>query len=457
MTEESVETGYAECLRAVHLQALILVENLQTLVAQEPKERLPLLRALIGQVQEVVEFAEEGTDPATADKKHPAPTLRQLQEFGRLLRDKRNAAGFSRVQLARKAKTSDATIKFIETARHPPSRATLIRLISVEALKLSWGEVPGTFPPPAAEPTTLTAPPQVISELNCLVTQTFDPLHRVVELGRFLNGAGGHVEQTNAYLDYQSAAGYLAVIQQSAVAASLRASTPLAEAARRIVAASGLVGLNVIALGAGDATLEVRLVQHLLEETRAANIELCLLDISQPLLAYGQKHAAETLAGNPKVQVWGMQCHFDDLPLYSGLVYGAEKRQQQRRVFCMLGGTLADLDNEPRFFQHALPHCSRGDLLLLDMQIARGAAGKSRRDQEARQTMGRWGDASRVGVAEWANLAALQGCVQGRLSLEPGHALSASRQLRAGRDCNGPFTFRGRASVLHVPVPALRA
>lgn len=72
-------------------------------------------------------FLTEGKSPAAANKKTPALTHKQLQEFGKLLRDKRNAAGLSRVQLARRAKLSDATIKFIESARHPPSRATLIR------------------------------------------------------------------------------------------------------------------------------------------------------------------------------------------------------------------------------------------------------------------------------------------------------------------------------------------
>ena len=103
------------------------------------------------------------------------------------------------------------------------------------------------------------------------------------------------------------------------------------------------------------------------------SIELCLVDVSQPLLACGQKHAAEALAGIPQVHVWGMQCHFHELPLYSRLLYGAEKRPRRRRLFCMLGGTFANLDHEPRFFQHALPHCARGDPLLLDLQLARGA------------------------------------------------------------------------------------
>jgi transcriptional regulator with XRE-family HTH domain len=370
--EEQEKIAPEERLRSVRLHALDLVEQLQALAAEQPAERQPTWIEYIGMVQDVVHFAESSGTSVIMKRAGQPLSTKQMQEFGKLLRDKRNAAGFSRVQLARKAKLSDATIKFIETARHPPSRATLIRLIGVVELKLTWADVPGHPAPPAAERTTVVEKAEVSSELNCFITPTYDPVRMVMDLGRFLNGAGGHVEQTNAYLDHQSAAAYMAMCQQSAIAASLRASTPLAEAARRIVAASGQVGLNVIALGAGDATLEVRLVQHLIEEAHAPSIELCLLDISQPLLSCAYKHAADTLTGIPNVHVWGMQCNFHHMPLYTQLYY-TPARLQRRRVFCMLGGTLANLDNEPRFFQHSLLGCSRGDLLLLDMQVARGS------------------------------------------------------------------------------------
>ena len=369
--KESGTTSQAEQLQVAYLQALRLVEQLQALTAEAPPERLPGLLDLIVRAQEVVNFLSGGAHPATATKHSPTP--KQLLEFGKLLRDRRNTAGFSRIQLARRAKLSDSTIKFLETARHPPSRATLLRLIGVQELKLTWADAPGAFGPPATEPAVIGETPQPRPELNCLVTPTFDPVRRILELGRFLNGAGGHVAQINAYLDHQSAAAYLGLCHQSAVAAVLRASTPLGEAARRIVAATGPVALQIIALGSGEATLEVRLVRHLLEEARVPSIELCLVDVSQPLLACGQKHAADTLADTPNVHVWGMPCHFDDLPLYSRLLSGADQRPARRRVFCLLGGAFADLDNEPRFFQHTLPPCSRGDLLLLDLQVARGS------------------------------------------------------------------------------------
>lgn len=87
----------------------------------------------------VLETVSAGPAPvATVD-----PTEKQLQDFGKLLRDRRNAAGLSRIELGRLAMLSDATIKFTESARHPPSRATLIRLIGRPELRLTWDDAPG--------------------------------------------------------------------------------------------------------------------------------------------------------------------------------------------------------------------------------------------------------------------------------------------------------------------------
>ena len=106
--EESDKSSHAEHLQAVHLQALSLVEHLQALTAEETPERLPLLLELIVQVQEVVKFGSGSADPASVDEKNPPLTLKQLQDFGKLLRDKRNAAGLSRIQLARRTKLSES-------------------------------------------------------------------------------------------------------------------------------------------------------------------------------------------------------------------------------------------------------------------------------------------------------------------------------------------------------------
>jgi transcriptional regulator with XRE-family HTH domain len=70
--------------------------------------------------------------------------------MGQLVRDRRCAAKLSRVQLARLAQLSDATIKLLETARVAPSRTTLLRLLNVAALRLRWEDLPGPPRPPRA-------------------------------------------------------------------------------------------------------------------------------------------------------------------------------------------------------------------------------------------------------------------------------------------------------------------
>ena len=123
--------------------ALALAEALRAIGPGQPAKTRAACVAYASLVDEIARLSRaEGTVPPSS-RLTPALTRKQLQDFGRLLRDKRNHAGFSRLQLARKAKLSDATIKFIETARHPPSRATLLRLVGVPELGLRWAETPG--------------------------------------------------------------------------------------------------------------------------------------------------------------------------------------------------------------------------------------------------------------------------------------------------------------------------
>ncbi len=124
-----------------HAQALATA--LQTAAAGQPSETQAACLAYASLVDEIARLASAKGAVPRASRLSPALSRKQLQDFGRLLRDKRNQAGFSRLQLARKAKLSDATIKFIETARHPPSRGTLLRLVGVAELGLRWSDTPG--------------------------------------------------------------------------------------------------------------------------------------------------------------------------------------------------------------------------------------------------------------------------------------------------------------------------
>ncbi|HRI55402.1 MAG TPA: helix-turn-helix transcriptional regulator, partial [Pseudomonadota bacterium] len=245
----------AEPQQAVQQQALALLTELRLVAAEAPAELQSTWAEHLDRLEELAQFLASGGISARTPRLSPPASHAQWTQFGRLLRDKRNAAGLSRVQLARRAKLSDATVKFTETARHPPSRATLIRLLGVSELKLRWAEVPGQPESPSAETSDLplrAESTELPAQLNCLLTPSADSLPLIADLARFLNGAGGYVEQTHAYLDHYSAADYLALCQSSLAASTLRSRMPLGELAKRIVAISNRAPLRVIALGAGD-------------------------------------------------------------------------------------------------------------------------------------------------------------------------------------------------------------
>ena len=150
-------------------------------------------------IDEIAQLSrDEGTVPPSS-RLTPALTRKQLQDFGRLVRDKRNQAGFSRVQLARRAKVSDATIKFIETARHPPSRATLLRLVAVAELGLRWSDTPGhsvgAMPEAAAE-TSPSLPEAEFSRFDSRLTLPL-VLESLLVLDEFRTGQ--HAVEVTAY------------------------------------------------------------------------------------------------------------------------------------------------------------------------------------------------------------------------------------------------------------------
>ena len=65
---------------------------------------------------------------------------RQIAEFGRLLRVRREAAGFSRKALAIQAGVSEPTIKDCEGGKRLLGRKSLLRLIQVKELRLTEKE-----------------------------------------------------------------------------------------------------------------------------------------------------------------------------------------------------------------------------------------------------------------------------------------------------------------------------
>jgi hypothetical protein len=137
--------------------------------------------------------------------------------------------------------------------------------------------------------------------------------------------------------------------------------------------------MDFIALGTGDGKQEVRLVQHLLDQSGARvskmrpDISLYLVDISQPLQSEALRHATTTLEGRSGVTVWAVQGNFHHLPRYTQLHYSPQ-RANRRRLVTMFGNTLGNLDNEPAFLRHCLVGFAPGDLLLLDVHMVHAPA-----------------------------------------------------------------------------------
>jgi len=284
----------------------------------------------------------------------------QFQRFSTLLRQRRESAHLSRIELCKRAGLSERTIKNIENALVSPSRDTVVRLLEVAELGLSWTDVLG-------EPTKQPEESATDNNYNCYIPPGYEPLRMVQQLVRILNGPGGHIEQTYTYLEHRSAIAYMALGHDPAYVARYRAIYPFAELARRIGEECGQTPLKVIALGPGDGNLEVRFVQQLLGEITRPDIELVLFDISQPLLNAAYQHALDTFGEQSPVHTLMMQGNFHDLAMYPQVTY-APAKSRRRRIYTMMGNTLANLDNEPRFFQHCMSHCLPGDFLVLDIR-----------------------------------------------------------------------------------------
>lgn len=297
-----------------------------------------------------------------ADRSTPLATLAQREAFGTLLRDRRNAAGLSRAALGRRCKLSEAMIKLVESASRAPTRKTLIRLVGVTELGLSWddvallgGDAPLSGSSPSSEETAL--------RLNCLVAPRCDPVRLEAELRRLLHGAGGHVDQWAAYHDPRSALAYVATSHQG-LSGALRDGYPIPRLADCITRHAGDSALRIIALGIGAGALELRLAQQIQSETDARDLELCLIDLSAPLLCAALDAATDALSSFP-MRCWGVLAGFAHLPQLTH-AYAETGSTPRRRVFVLLGETLADLEHESRFFAHQMQGAQPGDLLVVD-------------------------------------------------------------------------------------------
>lgn len=350
-------------------QALSTLQGLQLFAEQRPPAEQALWHKHTKALQALID-ALHTANPSEVGGKFPGGETDGMldpsrsEEFGNTLERLRKAADLSRSGLASRAGLSRNTIANIEEGKNNPVHATLMRLLTVAELGLSHADVPWRQPTEGE----LSAAP------NCWIAPGYDPIKMFVDLITLLNGQGGSVEQTYAYLDPKSALNWFSLSNQSSYATVYRESLPLSTLANKMLERAGHARMDFIALGAGDGKQEVRLVQHLLEQADARggkmhpDLSLYLVDISQPLLSEALRHANASLAGRSGVTVWAVQGNFHHLPRYTQLHY-APQRANRRRVVTMLGNTLGNLDNEPTFFRHCLVGFAPGDLLLLDVDI----------------------------------------------------------------------------------------
>jgi len=355
-------------------QALTTLQGLQLFAEKRPSLEQGLWQKHAKSLQGLIDALHTATPSAvggevTSGEKDGMLDPARAVEFGKTVTRLRKAAEMSRERLAKRAGLSRNTILNLEDGKNNPVHSTLLRLIAVPELGLTHADVPWRQPTEG----------ELSSTPNCWIAPGYDPIKMFVELITLLNGQGGSIEQTYAYLDPKSALNWFSLSNQSSYTTLYRERAPLDLLAAKMADRSFHGRMDIIALGAGDGKQEVRLVQNLLEQIDGktgkshADLSLYLVDISQPLLSEALKHASASLEGRSGVTTWAVQGNFHHLPRYTQLHY-APQRANRRRLITMLGNTLGNLDNEPSFFRHCLAGFTTGDLLLLDVDVAHASS-----------------------------------------------------------------------------------
>lgn len=332
------------------------------MVQCDPMDQLDGLRLQLGSLLQGVRSARpvNGTIPQVEALLQQALGLLSVgpRDFGAVLRAARNAAGLSQRRIAELAGVSERTMKYLEASKVEPRPDTLARLYAIPGLRL--GEhlaTPEGTPPPTWRPNSWFAP-------------RYEPARLMRDLVDLVNGPGGVLEQTALYLDGRSAMDYLELCQSAPLYQAFRRATPndrvAALCARQLAGAKAVV---VNALGSGDGTAETGFVREL-AAALPARLRLQLLDISHTLLCVAHRTAAEALAASG-VEVLSLHANFHDLPRYQ-ILHGEPGGDP--RVYLMLGATIANLENEVRFFGDLANVAAPGDLLLVDCQTVRAPA-----------------------------------------------------------------------------------
>ena len=275
--------------------------------------------------------------------------------FGELLRRRREEAGLSVADLARKTGVVRTTIHNIEQGLTTASPQTLKLLASVKALRLTELDASQT------------------AAADTWFTQQYDPMQMVRGMDAVLNGPGGQIEQTLLYLDPQSAADWFTLSNSEQYITAFRSKIPLDKLAERIIRESKGVGLDVDGLGCGDGKTETALMQRLADHMPTPpDLHLYLLDISHLLLYGAYRFALDALAPR-RIPVVAIHGNFNDVSK-NPLLYMHPRSIRRMRVFLMMGGTLGNIHDEPWFFRDLAACAQPGDLAALDCQLVRAPA-----------------------------------------------------------------------------------
>lgn len=272
--------------------------------------------------------------------------------FGDKLRVARELAGMSQSALARKCGITRGTVYNIEEGITEPSPSTARRLRDRSGLKFDIAE---HAPPLSHDP---------------LFSPRYDPMALASEMVALLNGPGGTLEQTFAYIDTQSANDWYEYSNLPAYQNNFKAKLPVVDLANTIMKNVDARGLDFIALGAGDGKNESRLAAPLSERMGASLLRFYLLDISHPLLVAAYKHAVASVP--PQVAVFPVHGNFLDLRRI--LALQLQPGQERRRLWTMFGNTFGSLSHEPDFVRDVSSCARTGDFLLLDVQLIHASA-----------------------------------------------------------------------------------
>lgn len=280
-----------------------------------------------------------------------------MESFGELLKGAREASGLSQAELAQRAGIDVRTVRNLEKGEVSASSDTLVRLRGVQELGLP-------------DPADVAAGPDLVPNAYLVPAHDGLQLHRDMSAA-FRKPGGAALEQTWLYLDGQSADDWLTLSNSGPYAVAFRDAMPLQRLADLVAARAGQKGLDVHAIGAGDGKSETRFVQLLCD--LRADLRLTLLDISPTLVHAAYRYAADALERRG-VAVFALVGNFLELSRIPVLSY-RPVGSQRRRLYTMFGCTFQNLANELGFLRQAADCAGRGDLLAVDVRLARAPAG----------------------------------------------------------------------------------